>query len=167
MALLSCDLAIAYDVKETCLPSIRNCDTSGRTISLSCENGNTTVSIQWNTEIGSAGKLRRHLVMPTQKDIHYLLKVQPGKTETGIFDDSMQARSFIKTILNSIKKDYFIIEVFPEGRNSATGEWEGAWFKFREFQKAAKSVASECNWKTSDPIDVEVNSVYPGQPYSE
>lgn len=59
------------------------------------------------------------------------------------------------------------VEVFPEGRDSTTGELETTQFKFNEFNNTIKKVASECNWNIDDEIEDSLRTVSPGAPYTE
>jgi hypothetical protein len=137
-----------------------------RYISLVCSNGKIGFSIQWNTQIGKAGKYRRHLIHTgNMGNTHFLLKVLPDHTSTGIIHNDKQAKALIKVILTDIKPEGMSIEVFPEGRDLVNGQWEDSVFEYEEFLKAIKSVAKECNWDIEKPIKAQVRTIKPGVPY--
>ena len=143
-------------------------ESSERYISVVCANGNISFAIQWNTKIGRVGKYRRHLVLPgALGDTHILLKVLSDRTRTGIIDSDLQAKSLIKLIRQSIKTDYMSIQVFPEGRDLGTGQWERIGYKYDEFQETTNAAAKECNWDINSPIDAVVCTVNPGAPYDD
>jgi hypothetical protein len=119
-------------------------------------------SIHWNVKIGMAGNLRRHLVLPgALGDTHILLKILSNRMSTGIIDNDQQAKSLIQLILQNIKTDYMVIEVFPEDRDSVTGEWERSEYSFNEFVDAVNAVAKQCDWDVSNPIGETVLSTPP------
>jgi len=135
-------------------------------ISLGCIDGKLRFSIQWNTQVGTPGKYRRHLVLPGDLgDTHILLKVLTDQTSTGIIDNDEQAKSLIKLILQNITADYMFIEVFPEGRDEATGQWESGSYDRKTFLDAVNAVAEECNWDMTKPIAESVLTVSTGAPY--
>ena len=137
-------------------------------ISLGCVGGKLRISVQWNTQVGTAGKHRRHLVLPGDLgDTHILLKVLPDQTSTGIIDNDQQAKSLIKLILQNIKTDYMVIEVFPEGRDPVTGQWESGSYDYKMFLNAVNGVTKECNWDMTKPIRENARTVNPGAPYDD
>jgi hypothetical protein len=137
-------------------------------LSLACINNEIRFYLQWNTRIGATGRYRRHLFLPDGLgDTHVLLQVLANQTRTGIVDNDQQAKSLIKLHLQNIKTERVYIEVFPEGRDSVTGEWERSIYEFSEFEEVTNTVAKECNWDIKNPIETMVRTVKPGAPYDD
>jgi len=165
--LIVCGSAIASERHEHRIASGAPKQLS-RYISLVCNNGNVSFSIHWNTRIGRPGKYRRHLILPGNLgDTHILLKVLPDQKSTGIIDNDKQAKALIKLILENVTAESMFIEVFPEGRDPVTGEWENSAFEYKEFLKAVNAVSKECNWNIKKPIKANVSTVKPGEPYDD
>ena len=159
--------AIALESSEHKIPSLEGGSPSSY-ISIACVGGKLNFSIQWNTHIGTAGKYRRHLVLPGKLgDTHILLKVLPEQTRTGIIDNDQQAKALIKLILKSVESESMSIQVFPEGRDLVTGKWEEGSFNYSEFSDAANTVAKECNWDMNKSIATTVRTIIPGAPYED
>ncbi len=133
---------------------------------LGCTNNNIYFSIHWNTIIGTVGKYKRHLIhLGALNDVHYLFKVLPDKTSTGIIDSDLEAKAIIKLIFENSKKNDIPLEVFPDDRDKGTGEWESRFFSAKEFLDSTVMVAKECMWDIGKEITEKVRAVNPGEPY--
>jgi len=159
--------AVAGDYNEYKIHS-ESQSSSSPYISLKCISGQLRFSIHWNGNIGTAGRYRRHLVLPGELgDTHILLKVLADQTSTGIIDNDQQVKSLIKLILLNIETGYMVIEVFPEGSDEVTGQWESGSYDYKTFLDAVNAVAKECNWDMAKPIAQSVRTVNPGAPYDD
>jgi hypothetical protein len=157
--------ALASENKVYGVPAVAAGPSKGY-VEVSCTDQRINFLVQWMTDIGTAGKYRRHLLLPGELgNKHILLRVMPDKTSTGIMDNDLRAKSLIRLILRNIQTDYFLLEVFPEGRDGVTGEWEHIEFRTGAVLTAINRAAKECNWDPAESKEVLVPTVLPGAPY--
>lgn len=140
-------------------------------VEVDCKNGNISLIMNWPVSVGESGNNVRHLLFGSSfgSDIHILMRIQKNPTTTGITNNSQQAKAVIQSMLNKTR-DWEIVhmQVFPEGRDHITGEWETIKYKYSEFKLNVVNSAKKCEWNLNEKIDLNiVNTVQPGAAYEK
>lgn len=134
-------------------------------VTLACTDGSVQIWFNWNSEIGPAGRYRRHLFLPGKLGgRHVLLPVLRGNKSTGLLDDDMQAKALISRMLEELDPKRFSVQVYPQRPGDTT--WVERWFDFAQFKAAAGAAAEECHWNLRIPPHSTLRRVDPGAPFS-
>ena len=133
-----------------------------RQLKLSCDSGKVSVTFEWALHVGAPGAYLRHLFLPGMGDRHVFLKIRPGGTSTGTANDA-EAKDLLQLMHTNLNGESFAAEVFPDGRDEATGEWESAWFERTQFSAIVSKVAIECKWDMAKLTKSAVKTAAPGE----